>query len=152
MPWFEDVRLIGPAVLASTVVLLLTLLSWPAAAIWRRWRKKPLREAQRRLYRGARLIALVDVAVIAAALGLWFSSRDLTIFNEELDPFLIALYALAWLGVLSAIPAAWIGIRFLKNNFGSRWMRAYHVLIGTSAVVIAWFFVAFHIAGTTLTY
>ena len=154
VPWSEDVRLIAPAVLASIAVLLLTLLTWPVAALWRRWRKKPLSEdaTNRRLYVAARAIALIDVAVIALSLVLFFMSADVTTFDAALDPFLIAIYALAWLGAICAIPAVWIAIRFFGHGFGSRWTRAYHFLIGASAVVVAWFFLAFHIAGTTLSY
>src|SRR5205085_5264910 len=40
VPWWLDVRWIVPAVTASLLVVLLSLLAWPAAALWRRWRKK----------------------------------------------------------------------------------------------------------------
>ncbi|MBI3274398.1 MAG: hypothetical protein HYZ60_00205 [Methylocystis sp.] len=64
----------------------------------------------------------------------------------------MTLYALAWLGVLGAIPTVWIAVQFWRKGVGGRWTRAHHSLIAASAVMVAWFFVTFHIAGTTLNY
>ncbi|MBI1867068.1 MAG: serine hydrolase [Methylocystis sp.] len=154
VPWHSDARFIVPAMAASAVVLLLTLLAWPTAALWRRWRKKTWSEDadDRRMYVTARLVALVNVAVIAASIVFFFSSKDFTILNDALDPLLVTLYALAWLGVLGAIPTVWIAVQFWRKGVGGRWTRAHHSLIAASAVMVAWFFVTFHIAGTTLNY
>ena len=35
VPWSFDVRWIAPTLLASLLVVVLTLLGWPAAAVWR---------------------------------------------------------------------------------------------------------------------
>ena len=63
-----------------------------------------------------------------------------------------ALYALAWLGVFGAIPSLWAATMFWRNGIGSRWSRIHHSLIAASSVMIAWFFLTFRIAGTTLNY
>ena len=39
-----------------------------------------------------------------------------------------------------------------RNGTGSRWSRVHHSLIAASSLMIAWFFLTFHIAGTTLIY
>jgi hypothetical protein len=64
----------------------------------------------------------------------------------------LALYALAWLGVFGAVPTLWAAIRFWRQGAGSRWSRIHHTLIAASTVMLAWFFVIFRIAGTTLNY
>ena len=155
VPWPADARWIVPALLGSAAVALLTLPAWPIAALWRRWHKRRWSEdrGDRRIYRAVRLVLLVDVAVIVAAAVL-FAMRfvDLTIFNDPLDPLLIVLYALAWTGVFGAILALWAALRFWRNGVGSRWSRIHHSLIAASSVMIAWFFLTFHIAGTTLNY
>jgi hypothetical protein len=38
------------------------------------------------------------------------------------------------------------------RRIGSRWSRIHHTLIAASCVMLAWFFVMFHIAGATLNY
>lgn len=154
VPWSVDLRWIAPALVASAAVVLLTLLAWPVAALWRRWRKRRWSQERgdRRKHLAVRLVLLVDAVVIAATAVLFVKSSDLTIFNDTLDPLLLALYALAWTGAFGAIVALWAAILFWRNGVGSRWSRVHHSLIAASCVMIAWFFVTFHIAGTTLTY
>ena len=95
---------------------------------------------------------LVDLVVIVAIAVLFLMGSDLTIFNAALDPPLIGLYGLAWLGVFGAILAVWAATTFWRNGVGSRWSRVHHSLIAASSIMIAWFFLMFHVAGTTLTY
>jgi hypothetical protein len=64
----------------------------------------------------------------------------------------MAVYALAWLGVFGAIPALWAAIQFWRNGVGSRWSRIHHALLAASSAMLAWFFLTFHLAGTTLSY
>jgi hypothetical protein len=46
----------------------------------------------------------------------------------------------------------WAAAGFGRHGIGSRWSRVHHALIAASCVMIAWFFLTFHIAGTTLIY
>ena len=77
---------------------------------------------------------------------------NLTMLNDALDPKLIALYIAAWIGVIGAIAVVWAAVRFWRNGVGSRRSRIHHTLLAASSVMIAWFFVVFRIAGTTLNY
>jgi hypothetical protein len=155
VPWSLDARWIVPAFIASTAVVLLTLLGWPVAALWRYWRNKRWSRdgGDLRKHLAVRLVLLVDaVAIVATAVLFIKGSMDLTMLNDALDPLLLALYALAWLGVFGAILAVWAATRFWRSGAGSRWSRIHHSLIAASSVMIAWFFLTFHIAGTTLSY
>ena len=60
LPFYLDARWIMPALAASIVVMSLTLLGWPFAALWRRWRKKRFSEVlvDRRMHRAVRLVLL----------------------------------------------------------------------------------------------
>ena len=65
VPWFLDLRWIAPAFVASTAMVLLSLLAWPVAALWRYRRKR--RWSEDRGDRGNFLaVVLVDAAVIGA--------------------------------------------------------------------------------------
>ena len=155
VPLGVDARWIIPALVASMAVVASTLIAWPVAALWRRRQKKQWSEepGDRRIYRAVRLILLVDAAVIVAA-AVFFVMRfvDLTVLGEALDPVLLMLCAFAWLGVLGAIIAPWAAVSFWRRRVGSRWSRVHHSLIAASSVLIAWFFLTFHLAGTTLNY
>jgi hypothetical protein len=131
------------------------LLAWPVAALWRRWRKRrwSCDSSDRHKYLAVRLVLLVDaVVIIGAAVLFTMASIDLTVLNDALDPWLIVLYALAWLGVFGAILTLWAAALFWRKGVGGRWSRIHHTLIALSSVMLAWFFLTFHIAGTTLTY
>jgi CubicO group peptidase (beta-lactamase class C family) len=155
VPRWLDLRWIAPAVAASFLVALASLLAWPAAALWRRWRKKTWSKdpGDRRLHLAVRLVLLIDVAVfIATALLFALANANYTLMGEALDPALIALFAFAWAGVLGAALAAWAAISFWRSGGISRWSRVHHSLIAVSCVMMAWFFVVFRVAGTSLNY
>jgi CubicO group peptidase (beta-lactamase class C family) len=155
VPWPLDLRWIAPAFAVSAAVAVLTLVAWPVAALWRRLRKLRWSKdrADRDKHVAVRLVLLIDAGAIAATgaflvLGAW----DPTVLNDALDPLLLLLYALAWLGVFGAIPAVFTAALFWRKRTGSLWSRIHHTLIAASSVMMAWFFVTFRIAGTTLNY
>jgi CubicO group peptidase (beta-lactamase class C family) len=155
VPWSLDARWIAPAFAASVVLALLTLVAWPFAALWRRWRKRRWSQdrGDRRKYLAVRLVLLVDAIVIVASVVLFIMRFiDLSVFSDALDPLLLALYVLAWLGVFGAILTLWIAMVFWRNGVGSQWSRIHHSPIAASSIMMAWFFLTFRIAGTTLTY
>ena len=154
VPWWLDLRWIAPAFLASVWVILLTLLGWPVATLRRYWRRRRWSGdgGDRHYYLAARMVLLVDAAVIAAVAVLFVKSADLTIFNDTLDPLLLAIYGLAWLGVFGAVLVVWVAVRFWRKGAGSRRSRVHHTLMAASCVMLGWFFLTFNVAGTTLTY
>lgn len=153
VPWFLDVRWIAPAFLASSAFVLSTLLAWPAGALWRRWRKKPqgadAGDGPRLL--AVRLILLADAAAVAITAGL-LGVRDFTLFGEALDPLLLLLYALAWIGLLGAPFIVWTAARPGGHADAGPWARLHRIGLAASALMIAWVFVTFRVAGTTLNY
>lgn len=154
-PWFLDVRWVAPALAASVVIVFLTLIAWPIVALWRHWRKRRwgMDKGHRRNYLAMRLVLLVDAAVVVATVLLFtLSALDPTILNDALDPLLLVLYGIAWLGVFGAIPTVWAATLFWRRRVGGRWSRIHHSLIAASSVMLSWFLLTFHIAGTTLTY
>ena len=129
--------------------------TWPVAVLWRILRKRRLSEddGDRRNYLTVRLVLIVDAIVImTTAVVFAIGALDYTIFNDALDPLVLGLYALAWLGVLGVPVAVWAAITFWRNGTGKLWFRIHHSLLAASAAMLAWFFVTFRIAGTTLNY
>lgn len=155
VPWFLDVRWIAPACVASTAVVLLTLLAWPVGAFWRHAHNRAWgqEDGARHKYLAVRLVLLVDATVLVATAGcLYAMGTDLTLFNDALDPLVFVLYALAWFGVFGALLTLWAAMQFWRDGIGSWWSRVHHSLIAASSVLLAWFFITFRLAGTTLNY
>jgi hypothetical protein len=155
VPWWLDLRWIVPALAISTLIVLLTLFAWPLAVLWRILRKPRRSEddGDRRNYLAVRLVVIIDAIVImTTAVVFAIGALDYTIFNDALDPLVLGLYALAWLGVLGVPVAIWAAITFWRNGTAKLWFRIHHSLLAASAVMLAWFFVTFRIAGTTLNY
>jgi CubicO group peptidase (beta-lactamase class C family) len=155
VPWYLDIRIVGPAVVASVLVSVLTTVSWPIAAIIRRWRRHLWSEdvSARRCHLTARLIMILQLVVIVAVCTLFtVAALNPTILSDRLDPVLVALYACAWLGILGGLIALCIAWQFWWRRMSGRWARIHHTLIAVSAVILAWFFLTWHIAGTTLNY
>jgi CubicO group peptidase (beta-lactamase class C family) len=154
VPSSLNAKVIVPALLASLLVALLTLLCWPIAALLRRRSGKPFSEDRTicSMYTLSRLVLLIDLAAVALLLAICAQAADPTNFNAGLDWAIITLYGVAWCSVPGAFANLWIAVQFWQRGAGGSWARIYHSLIAASAIVIAWFFVTFHIAGTTLNY
>lgn len=153
VPWRLDARWIVPGLAASAAFAFLSLLAWPVAALWRGLRKAPaaLAPEDRRRLAFARLALLVDLLVLMALLFL-FRRTDPSAWNDALDPALIAIYALAWLGVLSSVAVPFVALGFWRRRVGGTWTRLHQSALAVSALMFAYVFVTFHIAGTTLSY
>jgi drug/metabolite transporter (DMT)-like permease len=96
---------------------------------------------------------ILQLAVIVAVCTLFtVATLNPTILSDRLDPALVALYVFAWLGVLGGLIAPWIAWQFWRKPMSGRWASIHHILIAVSAVTLAWFFLNWNIAGTTLNY
>ena len=155
VPLHLDFRLVGPAVVASALTGALSLVAWPVAAIVRRWRGRRWSEQAwvRRCHVAARLVLILQLLVIVAATGLFVAgTANLTILSNALEPAVLALYTGAWLSVLGGFGTLWVASQFWRKRIGGWWARFHHTLIAASTLTLAWFFLNWHIAGTTLNY
>jgi CubicO group peptidase (beta-lactamase class C family) len=155
VPWHQNARLIVPAVALSFLIALFTLLGWPVTAYRRRRRGTTFgaEAADRKAFILVRAVAALDVAVLGIILGFatWIGD-DVSKLDGRLDPAYTTMYVLAWLAALGAPVTVVLVYRFWQERIGGRASRIHHALLATSAVVLAWFFVTYHIAGTTLRY
>jgi CubicO group peptidase (beta-lactamase class C family) len=154
VPWYRDARVVLPVVSASIAMVAATLLAWPIASWVRRRRNATFGNAtrDRREYRWVRVVLGVHALACLAGALLFSALEDLTRLNAMLDPWVVALYICAWLAVLGAAVTIWIAIRFWRDKVGGLWARLQHSLLAVCCSIIAWFFVTWRIAGTTLNY
>jgi CubicO group peptidase (beta-lactamase class C family) len=158
VPAYLNARVVLPVVSASGVFALVAVVAWPVGRVVRRLRRRRAAPPAEAAPVGwARLVTRValalQVATVAAALALFFASRrDMTLLSGAFDPFVVGLYALAWMGVAGSVACAAIAVWFWRARAGSRGARLHHTAAALAALVLAWFFVTFHLAGTTLVY
>jgi CubicO group peptidase (beta-lactamase class C family) len=150
IPWYESAALVVPLISISALVLGLTLVLWPFASIVRRLRHRPLGRtpADTVYFVLLRAFLGVDVLVLAALIAFLRIGPDH--LTDASDPRLAALYALAWLAVVGAPFAVWVAIRFWRERAGGLWLRIHQSGLAAAALAMAWFFVHWHVAGTTL--
>ncbi len=152
--WYLDKRFVLPAVLASVLLIIVTLLAWPIGALLRRRRALQFGAGprERRAHRLVRLALLVDLLALGGTIWLADVSTDLMRMNASLDAALLVLYSVAWCAVLATPLVVAIALRFWRDRVGSTWARLHHSLIALAMTVFSYFLVTWGIAGTTLNY
>jgi hypothetical protein len=153
-PWYLDRRILLPTFALAPSIAALALLCWPIAAALRRRQHRSFgaTQADRLAYLGLRVVLALHVIVFAGVTLLIRQFDDLTRLNASLDPWLIALYTAAWLSIVATPAAIWTALQYWRHRVGTLWTRSYHTLLAASAAILAWFWFAFRIAGTTLNY
>jgi len=150
--WYKIADFVQPLMAASLAGLAFGLLCWPAEALLRRHGaiRLPSDPRFRRHALFVRLILCLDLAVaIAVTLLLRADWDKRQIFIDALDPWLVALYAAAWLGVLATPLVVWIAWRQWDTGL---WTRLQYALIVPAMLVAAWIALLWRVAGTTLNY
>jgi len=155
VPWYEDRRFVLSALSASLAVTVCTIALWPfTASVRRRYRHRfgsTVRD--RRDFISVRLALIPYVLGVGAVVWLrQLGVTDIAVFGPGLDPWLVALYAVAWLGVVGAAWIGWITFRFWRDRVGTLFARIHQSAIAVSAMILSWAAVNWHIAGTTLQY
>jgi hypothetical protein len=131
---------IGPVVLLSAGSLLLTVITWPVAALIRR-RHGLTFELTRRQALARRLLYAVAIVNLVFLLG-WAvlvqsGLSDLALFDGRADAWFFVLQALGFLGMIGAGAAIWNAWLCLQ---GSRrwWSKTWSVVLAASCVAITW--------------
>jgi len=154
--WHEDARLIAPSLNVALLTLIFTLVGWPIAAAWRRYKGRSFGAlaADRRDH----LLSRIALLAYAAAFGAWIAfagpaaGNDISVLSAVNDGKLMAAYIVSWLAVALSPLALWTAVRFWRDSVGGRWTRIHHSLLAFSALTLAYVFVAYGLAGTTLNY
>jgi CubicO group peptidase (beta-lactamase class C family) len=153
--WYRTADFVQPLIAATLAILGLALLSWPGAMLLRiTGLMIPTNQLGiRHCALFIRLMLCIDMAVAAAVIFLVQADWDKRqIFVDSLDPWLIALYIGAWLGVLATPMIVWIAYRLCKDSATPLWTRIHYTVVATAMIVASWIAIEWRIAGTTLNY
>jgi CubicO group peptidase (beta-lactamase class C family) len=140
---------------AAVVVVLLSLLEWPIAALIRRRVKGIASRSRREAFerQSMRLVLLLTlVALLVTGLMNYLGSSNPAMFGPRLDPLLVVVYALGWLVCVGQAWVGWATLRFWMHGIGTLWDRIHFLLIWSALVVLTWAMLCWHVAGTTLSY
>ncbi|MEU8110976.1 serine hydrolase domain-containing protein [Micromonospora sp. NPDC048947] len=138
-----------PVLALSTVVLLLTVLSWPVGAIVRRRLGRAPRE---RAGRTARILSRLAVAGTLLAFAGWMLSIGSIMSLQDVPgPVLRTIQVLQLVGLLGVLPAAVRLVDDVRRHIG--WRR----ITGSALILFAlagagWFAVEFHLLAPSISY
>jgi CubicO group peptidase (beta-lactamase class C family) len=153
--WYRTADFVQPLMAVTLAILALALLSWPGGVLLRI--AGVAGPTDHRGFRHhvlfIRLMLCIDTAVAAGVIYLVQADWDKRqIFVDALDPWLIALYVGAWLGVLATPMVVWIAYRLWKESTIPLWTRIHYTLVAAAMMMAAWIAIEWRIAGTTLNY
>jgi CubicO group peptidase (beta-lactamase class C family) len=154
VPAWKSSAWILPALLASMIVLLIAVLSWPVLALVRKryGATSPVTGRAALVHRLARVAALAHLVFLAG----WFAllqvvDADFSVSGGAIDPWLALLHALGMLAVVGTGVAIWNA--WLTWRRGAPWHgRASSLLLSASCVVVSGFAIAFNLIRFTIAY
>jgi CubicO group peptidase (beta-lactamase class C family) len=152
--WYRAADFVQPMMALSLAIMCVGITVAGGAALWQAVRRgrgaSPTAQRGFFLLHAALLPHLLGAsAVIFLVIADWDQRQ---IFVDALDPWLLVLYAVAWLAVLITPVALWQIVRICKSPGASGLLRAYLCLLGVAMMVSASFALGWHVAGTTLKY
>jgi CubicO group peptidase (beta-lactamase class C family) len=155
VPFWLTPTFVYPLQVASVLMLLLTALFWPIKAMLR-WRyRQPFNLSgwNAALYRWTRVVALIDVVMIAGWLAFLLSGQlHLDVFSAKNDIYVRILQLLSVFAVAGSIVPI-VGFVFaLRDRSRPWWTKASDGLVALAAVFIAWFVFAFRLVTLSLNY
>ena len=140
--WYESKKFLLPFVGASLVIIVLTALLWPVAAIVRRRYKTRLfaDAGLSRTFVFGRIACVVVLAwlVLLAILGTR-ATADISLLGNAINPWLQALHVLGWLAVIGTIWLIYATIRFWQANGVGLWLRLHSTIVTAAMLVFVWF-------------
>jgi len=144
-----------PAAVASLVVLALTVIFWPVAALVRRRYRKPLPYTglEAKAYRWGRIGALLSLAAMGGWIGTILAMfSDLKMLSARFDWLVLLLHVFGTIAVFAGLALAlWhLSIVWKANK---RWLgKIWAVALVFAAAICAWVAVAYHLVGISTNY
>jgi CubicO group peptidase (beta-lactamase class C family) len=153
-PWYENSAFQIPLIVASLVIIALTLILWPVMALIRRRYVRPLELSvrQRRVRLLVRLSCLLIIIFLSTyAVFFTMAEKDIGLLSPHGNPWLRLIQIAGWLGILGIVAAlysAWDSWRLKRW-----WMtRLGDTLILLAYVGVIWFTFTWNLLHWSLRY
>ena len=148
VPWFNNKRIINPIIGGNLVLVFLTVLLWPIAAIVRRRYQRPLfaGKGDRVLYFLSRIACLGELMLILAPVIAFSQGLEhIVILGDAIDPWLQALHIFGWVLIAGLILLIVAAIRFATLPGHGLWFRAHTILLALGGIAFGLFCWQYHL-------
>jgi hypothetical protein len=154
-PFWRNAAWNMPLFLAAIAMLALTVVFWPIKSVLR-WRyDRPFNLSGRAtwLYRGTRIVALTDLAVLGGwVVFMTLAGNDLSLFSSATDWLVRSLQIMGLVGVIGMVVPYWDLIVSLPDRSRPWWTKASTALVALACTAMVWFAFAGHLIGWSLNY
>ena len=154
-PWSQNSSFNLPLIISALVVMLLTLVLWPVAALvrWHYGQKLNLSPRQRRLRLLVRLTCLFNLLFICGfALFFTMSEKDIGLLSPRFNPLLRVIQIVGWIGVLGTLAALYNALRTWQEQGRWIWSKLGDSVIALACVAFAWFVFTWNLLHWSLRY
>ena len=144
-PWYRDSTWLLPSVTVSTIILLITALSWPIGAIARRKFNAPLTLAGKRLL-DHRLLKSAASLLVLTLVGwtLVFSSQE-ALAAGTMDWAIVMMEVLSALAAIGLVAASLFRLWTSFATASSVFRKLFAGIFAASSTVVVWVMLAFHL-------
>ena len=142
-------------IVSAIVVLLITLLLWPVAALIRRHYKQTLNltPQQRRLRLIVRLACLFDLLFLFGFAAFFtVAEKDIGMLSPRFNPLLRLIQLVGWAGVLGTLVALYNAIQSWREQGRWLWSKLGDTLIALACVAFVWFVFTWNMLHWSLRY
>ena len=154
-PWSENSGFDLPLIAAALIVLLLTLLFWPIAALVRKHygQKLNLMPQQRRGRLQTRLACLLDILFICGLVGFFaFAEKDIGLLSPRFNGLLRFIQIIGWLGVIGTIAAVYRAWHSWHEKGRWIWSKLGDTLVALACLAFVWFVYTWNMLHWSLRY
>lgn len=154
-PWDENSGFSLPLIVSALIVLLLTVILWPVAALVRRHYKHPLALSppQRRIRLLVRLACLLDLLFLCGFAAFFsVAENNIGLLSPRFNPLLRLTQIVGWLGIVGTVAVLYSAFQSWREQGRWLWSRLGDTLIGLACVAFVWFVFTWNMLHWSLRY
>lgn len=154
-PWNENSSFSLPMIVSALIVLLLTVILWPLAALVRRHYKHPLTLSprQRRIRLLVRLACLLDL-IFLCGFAAFFSvaENNIGLLSPRFNPLLRLIQILGWIGIVGTLAVLYNAFQSWREQGRWLWSKLGDTLIALACMAFVWFVFTWNMLHWSLRY
>jgi CubicO group peptidase (beta-lactamase class C family) len=153
--WYQNGTTGRYLIIACLVVLVLTLILWPVAALVRRHYgvKLDATPAQRRLRLLLRLACVVNLVFLLAFAGFVLAgTKDIGVLSTQANGLLRLIQVVGWIAMLGSLVAIYSAIRAWLDPHRWVWTKLAETVVALACVGFLWFVLNWHLLHWSLHY